>query len=68
MLKIDLAQIKKAIQWIEANTNEVSVQIYTGDGSKIILKSVDRLGSEVEITLFNDATMLPKIRKTEILK
>jgi hypothetical protein len=67
MLKIDLTQLKKAIQWIEANTNEVAVQIYTGDSNKLILRSIDRLGSEVEITLYNDSTMLPKIKKTEIL-
>lgn len=68
MLKIELSQLKKAIQWIEANTNEVNVQIYTGDGNKLILKSSDRLGHEVEITLFTDSQMLPKIKKTEVLK
>lgn len=60
MLKIDLAQIKKTTQWIEANNKDVNVQVYTGDGNKMVLKVTDRLGSEVGITLFNDTTMLPK--------
>jgi len=68
MLKIDLEQLKKAIQWIEANTNEVTVQIYTDFSNKLILKCIDRLGSEVEINLYNDSTMLPKIKRTDILE
>lgn len=68
MLKIDLSQLKKAVQWIEANTNDINVQVYTGDGNKLVLKSTDRTGHEVEITLFTDSQMLPKIKKTEVLK
>lgn len=68
MMKIDLSQLKKAIHWLEANTNEVNIQVYTGDMTKLMLKATDRLGNEVEITLFNDSQMMPKIRKTEILK
>ncbi len=68
MLKIDLAQLKKAVQWIEGNTNEITIQIYSGDMSKLLLKTTDRLGNEVEITLYSDSQMLPKIKKTEVLR
>jgi hypothetical protein len=68
MLKIEVAQLKKAVQWIEANTNDLSVQIYTSDGNKLLLKATDKMGHEVEITLYSDSQMLPKIKKTEVLK
>jgi len=67
-MKISLEELKKAIGWIEANSRDSHIQILTGDSSKLVLKCADRLDTEVEITLFNDQTMLPKIKKTEILR
>lgn len=66
MRKIDLMELKKAVQWIEANTKEVRVIIET-DGDDLILKTFDRNEQAVSIRLYTHNT-LPKITKTEILK
>lgn len=68
MVKIDLKELKKAIQWVEVNTNDISINLFTGDGNKLVITCFDKGGSEVEITLFTDSQMLPKIKKTEVLR
>lgn len=67
-MKIDLKELKKAVQWIEVNTNMVAVNIFVMDGNKLIFSCMDKQDTEVEITLFSDGQMLPKIRKTEVLR
>jgi hypothetical protein len=67
-MKISLEELKRAVSWIEANSRDVQVEIYTGERNNLRLKCMDRYDREVEITLFEDQTMLPKIRKTEVLK
>lgn len=66
-MKLDLLQLKKAVQWIEANTNEVLVKVYMSEANKFSIKCTDKYDSEVEITLTEEGTSLPKIKKTEIL-
>lgn len=66
MRKIDLVELKKAIQWIEANTKEVKVTVEF-DGDNLIFRTFDRNEQAVTITLYSN-NMLPKITKTEILK
>lgn len=67
-MKISIEELKKAVQWIEANSRDIQVQVYTGEGSKLVLKCMDRFDTEVEIILFEEQSMLPKIKKTEVLK
>jgi hypothetical protein len=67
-MKISLEELKRAVSWIEVNSRDVQVQIYTGEGNKLCLKCMDRYDTEVEITLFEGQSMLPKIKKTEVLK
>ncbi len=67
-MKIELKELKKAMTWIETNTNEIAVNMYMGEANKLVLTCFDKGGSEVEITLFADHQMMPKIRKTEILR
>ena len=67
-MKLDVAQLKKAIQWIETNSRDVCVDVSSYDGSKTVIKCMDKYESEVEIVLYKDSEMLPKIRKTEVLK
>lgn len=72
-MKIDLKELKAAIAWYEANTNSPTVTITQFDGKTLSLKSFDKYDSEVEITLYplhgdGQSSMLPKIKKTEVLK
>lgn len=67
-MKIELKELKKAVSWIEANSRDLSVNIISGDGSKLILHCFDKNDCEVEITLYTDNQMLPKIKKTEVLR
>lgn len=66
-MKIDLKELKKAVQWVEGNSNVVRVDIQLQEG-KLFLTCLDKGDSEVEITLFSDSQMLPKIKKTEVLR
>ena len=67
-MRIDINELKRAITWIESNSRDLRVSIYTGDSNKMVLSCVDKLDNEIEITLFTDGQMLPKIKKTEILR
>ena len=68
MAKVSLSELKKAIQWIEANTNQSNVSVNYSDSAKLILKAFDRGDQEVEITLFDEETgLMPKIKKTTTL-
>lgn len=68
MTKISLQELKKAVQWIEASTNSVmvNVDIY---GDAVLLRVVDKNEEYVEISLFDTerSNMFPKITKTERL-
>lgn len=67
-MKIDLKELRKALNWIESNTMEVTVDFQNDpDGRNLNLKVTDKLGVEVTIKLFNDASMKARIRKEEIL-
>lgn len=65
-MKIDLKDIKKAIAWVDANTNADKVDFYLGD-SKLVITTLDKYQAHVEIVLYEDSTMMPKIKKTDIL-
>jgi hypothetical protein len=67
-MKISIDDLKKAIDWLRANTNQMDVSIYAGDGNKLSLTAIDRNDTEVEIVLYADNQMMPKIKKTEILR
>lgn len=66
MRKIDLMELKKAVQWIEANTKELKVTVEV-DNDDLVLKTFDRNEQAVSIRLYSNNT-LPKITKTEVLK
>jgi len=67
-MKISLEELKRAVAWIEANSRDIQVRLETYEGNKLHLKCMDKYESEVEITLFENSSMLPKIKKTEVLK
>lgn len=66
-MKFDLGELKRALDWIEANTNELKVSV-TIDRHHLYLECFDRKDCAVKITLYSDqAQMLPKIQKTDNL-
>ena len=66
-LKVKLDELKKALQWMEANTNAVDLRI-SDDGHKLLIEAFDRADSHVTITLYStQAATLPKITKTDTL-
>lgn len=67
-MKIDLEDLKSAVGWIEANTNEVSVSVSAFDTRELIIKCFDKFESEVTITLFADRNRIPKIQRTDNLR
>lgn len=64
-MKIALADLKKAIKKIEEISNDSHVSILMINNLTIDFK--DKYQAQVEITLFDDSNMLPKIRKQEVL-
>jgi len=68
-MRVDLDQLKKAITWIEANSNDVVLNVFIENDStsKLHLTCSDKYASSVEIILYADGTMLPKIKRTEVL-
>jgi hypothetical protein len=66
-MKISLSDLKKALQWIDANTNESHVKLELF-GPALILTCKDKYEQQIDIKLFEDSMMLPKIRKETVLK
>jgi hypothetical protein len=66
-MKISIADLKKALLWIEVNTNESHVGISLL-GPSFIIDTKDKYDQKIEIKLFDDNMMLPKIRKETVLK
>lgn len=64
-MKLKLAEIKKALAWIEANSQDSIINLEIDDNRESFLKikCQDRLGTFVEIKVFGDGNMLPKILK-----
>ena len=68
MIKVNLAELKKAVKWIETNTHDEIVSLFVDGGAKLHIKTKDKYEAEVEITLYStDAHMLPKIKKSDNL-
>lgn len=67
-MKIALDELKKAIQWIESNSKDLKIEVYTFEQNKLTLKCMDKLDQEVEITMYSEGSYLPKIKKTDILR
>ena len=67
MIKVEFKDLKKALGWVEANTNSnyLSVAI---DMETLVIRTFDKFETQVEIVIYSDkAAMQPKITRTEIL-
>lgn len=65
-MKIDIRDVKKAVQWVESNTKTDIVDFYIGD-NKLVITTIDKYSTQVEIILYENSSMLAKIKKTEVL-
>lgn len=64
-MKISIADIHKAMKWLEKHSNDTHVNIVWVDN--MIIQCKDKYQASVEIKLYEDSNMLPKIRKEEVL-
>lgn len=64
-MRISVADLKKALKWVEENSNDTHVSILLID--HLTLSCKDKYQAFAEITLYEDSRMLPKIRKEDIL-
>jgi hypothetical protein len=67
-MKIKLEDLKKAVQWVEANSRDVMVTLVENPDRHLVIKCTDKYEVSVEIKLFNDGTMGPRITKEDALK
>lgn len=65
-MKIALTDLKKAIQWIDANSKDTHVQLLS-DGYQMWVEVSDKYGAKVTITMYENGTLLPKIQKQDYL-
>ena len=66
-MKINIEELNSAVSWFRANGRDLNVKIDTYTGI-LVIKGLDRLDNEVEIHLYNEQAMMPKIKNTQILK
>lgn len=64
-MKIAVVDLKKALKWIEANSSDTHVNILLID--HMVIQTKDKYQAYVQITLFEDSAMLPKITKEDVL-
>ncbi len=64
-MKIKLTELKKAIAWIEQNSQDIIIDLELDHDrdSYLKIKCQDRVSTYVEIKVFNDGMLLPKIIK-----
>lgn len=65
-MKVLLSDLKKAIEFIEKNSNELKVTIKEFDG-KLEVSAFDRADQSMVVVLHPEGTMMPTVRKTERL-
>lgn len=66
-MKVDMKDLKKALAWIEANTKSEHVFIHNYGNGKLHIETFDKYEASVQIVIYEQGTMMPKITKTEIL-
>lgn len=67
-MKIALADLKKAVNWIEENSKDVVISVLDHQDGKLYLKCTDKYEVSVEIILYHESSMLPKIKKEDLLR
>lgn len=67
-MKIAIKDLKKALEWIEKNSLDTEVKLEMAhDNRNLSIKCQDKYESMVDITLYNESTSHPKIKKEDRL-
>lgn len=67
-MKISIEDLKKAVQWVESNSRDLQVRVEPDiNGRNLVLKCEDKYAVQVEITIYADSTMKPRIKKEDAL-
>lgn len=67
-MKLAVADLKKAIQWIEANSRDLHVRLERDPNDRhILIKCEDKYQVQIEIKIFAESNMSPRIRKEDAL-
>lgn len=68
-MKISVADLKKAVRWIEEHTNESFIRVneYIVEGGIIEIICQDKYDTQVRIKIYQDGNMLPKITREDVL-
>lgn len=67
-MKILLADLRKALLFFESQTGEIAIKLSIDEGRACILQGFDKGGQLVEIRLYNDGSLLPKITRADVLR
>lgn len=65
-MKVTVDDLKKALDWIRTNSNDVYIQVDIVDGL-MYFKCEDKYKVSVEIKVYKESSMMPKITKEDIL-
>jgi len=71
-MKVNISDLKKAIEWVEKNTHAVIVDVSLDYDKHLKIKTEDKYQRSTEITIYtvdrNEKSLLkPTIKKTEAL-
>lgn len=68
MVKLSLAEVEAAIEYIKKNSNDLSISVSYDKHKQIDFLVADRSGHTVKIELFDEETKsLPKIHQVQTL-
>lgn len=67
-MRVLVEELKKAVQWIETNSTAYKIEIEVVDSCKLEIKLFDKFDCPVEIILFEDNQMQPKVRRSQVLR
>jgi hypothetical protein len=65
-LKIELKELKRAIDFLEKNSKEIYVYVDVFD-EILTLNTFDKSDAEISIEVYTAGTLMPKVKKTETL-
>lgn len=65
-MKVGIEDLKRAVDWIRLHSPDMKVDVQMHQG-QLFIKCMDKYKVGVEIKLYEDSTMMPKIIKEDIL-
>jgi hypothetical protein len=71
-MKVNIADLEKALQWLKENTHAISVDAQIDFERHLVLKAEDKYQKQIEIIIYSvdkdqQSLLKPTIKKTEQL-